>query len=223
MIDKPQTTSGITLFLPFASSAFGAFFGAVSAFWLGRVKQKRDELNRRHTALLATQYALLSQWTILETMRVRHLEPRRKEPLRHLKLDNYVVEKTHLCVPFSELTFIINSDEPNLLQDIHLAEAGYVAAMGMFDIHNKRGEELKENAETRDFDMATGRATMVAKNPGEVFMLKSITDLLYEQIDKAIPQLDAEVKKIHKFVKRNLKGMKAVEAKPIVAVQNPNQ
>jgi hypothetical protein len=186
----------------------------MSAFWLGRLKQKRDERNRRHTALIASQYALLSQWTILETMRIRHLEPMRKNPNHHLKLNNYVVEKTHLSVPISELTFILSSDEPNLLQDIHLAEAGYVAAMGIFNIRNERGEKLKEHSQMVDFNPETGDAKFISPNPGEVFQLKSITDLLYDQVDKALPQLETETKKIYEFVKRNLK-MKAVEAKPL--------
>lgn len=211
---QAKTALDLTPYLPFASSAFGAFFGAMSAFWLGRLKQKRDERNRRHAALVSSQYALLSQWTILETMRIRHLEPFRKDPNRHLKLNNYVVEKTHLSVPLSELTFILTSDEPNLLQDIHLAEAGYVSAMGIFNIRNERGEKLKEHSQMVGFDPATGGAKFVSKNPGEVFELKSITDILYDQVDKALPQLEAETKKIYKFVKRNLK-MKAVEAKPL--------
>jgi hypothetical protein len=147
-------------------------------------------------------------------MRIRHLEPLRKDPNRHLKLNNYIVEKTHLSVPFSELTFILISDEPNLLQDIHLAEAGYVSAMGIFNMRNERGEKLKEHAEVVEFNRETGAAKMLSKNPAEVFELKSITDLLYDQVDKPLPQLDAETKKIYKFVKRNLK-MKAVEAKPL--------
>ena len=53
-------------YLPFATSLFGAFFGALGAYFVGRFKERRDENNRRHTALLATQYALYSQWSVVE-------------------------------------------------------------------------------------------------------------------------------------------------------------
>lgn len=67
-------------FLPFATSLFGAFFGALGAYLVGRSKEKRDENDRRHTALLATQYALYSQWSVIEDMRKNFLDPVRKDP-----------------------------------------------------------------------------------------------------------------------------------------------
>jgi hypothetical protein len=72
-------------FLPFATSLFGAFFGALGAYFVGRFKEKRDENNRRHTALLATQYALFSQWNIVEDIRKNFLEPFRKDPQKYSK------------------------------------------------------------------------------------------------------------------------------------------
>jgi membrane associated rhomboid family serine protease len=50
--------------LPYLSALFaaifGAFFGSLSAFCLGRLQQRSDRREKRHAALIATQYALIS-------------------------------------------------------------------------------------------------------------------------------------------------------------------
>jgi hypothetical protein len=199
----------------FSSAIAGAFFGSLSAFWLGRLQQKRDLRDRKHSALLATQYALLSQWNILENVRRQHLEPLRQDSTRFTKLSRFYTIKAHCSVPFSEITFIANSDEPNLLQEMHIAEQSYLNAILAIELYNQKRDEFFKNAEGRvdQFDMETGKTT-IATAPQEVFMMRSVTDILYESVDKALPKLDEEVGKIWEFVKRNFKGMKAIKCEP---------
>jgi hypothetical protein len=196
----------------FSSAIAGAFFGSISAFWLGRLQQKRELRERRHGALIATQFALLSQWTILENVRRDHLEALRNDPARFAKMSRFYTTIAHFSVPFSEITFIANSDEPNLLQQIHIAEQSYLGAVQAINLYNQKGEEFFKNAESRveQFDEQTGQTT-IATAPREVFMMRAVTDILYQQIDKTLPILDAEVKNIWKFVKRNFKEMKAIK------------
>jgi hypothetical protein len=207
-IDFLNSTNAVA----FSSAIAGAFFGSLSAFWLGRLQQKRDLRDRRHSALVATQFALLSQWTILENVRRDHLESLRTDPERFVKMARFYTTIAHFSVPFSEITFIANSDEPNLLQQIHIAEQSYLGAVQAIDLYNQKREEFFKNAEGRieQFDMATGKTT-IATSAREIFMMKSVTDILYQQIDKTLPLLDVEVKNIWKFVKRNFKGMKAIK------------
>jgi hypothetical protein len=196
----------------FSSAIAGAFFGSLSAFYLGRLQQKRELRDRRHGALVATQFALLSQWTILENVRRDHLESLRTDPERFVKMPRFYTTISHFSVPFSEITFVANSDEPNLLQQIHIAEQSYLGAVQAINLYNQKREEFFKNAEGRieQFDMATGKTT-IATSPREIFMMKSVTDILYQQIDKTLPMLDTEVKNIWKFVKRNFKEMKAIK------------
>jgi hypothetical protein len=196
----------------FSSAIAGAFFGSLSAFWLGRLQQKRELRDRRHGALIATQFALLSQWTILENVRRDHLELLRNDPERFVKMPRFYTTIAHFSVPFSEITFVANSDEPNLLQQIHIAEQSYLGAVQAINLYNEKREEFFKNAEGRieQFDIKTGKTT-IATSEREIFMMKSVTDILYQQIDKTIPMLDTEVKNIWKFVKRNFKGMKAIK------------
>jgi hypothetical protein len=199
----------------FSSAIAGAFFGSLSAFWLGRLQQKRDLRDRRHSSLLAAQHALLSQWTILENIRRNLLEPLRQDPMRFAKMPLYYMSKAHCAVPFSEITFIANLGEPNLLQEIYIAEQAYLSAIQTLDLYNQKREAFfqDKDAKTSQFDINTGAATIVTTDK-EIFIMRTVTNALYDQVDKAIPKLDGEVKNIWKFVKRNFKGMKAIELKP---------
>jgi hypothetical protein len=62
------------------AAAFGAFFGSLSAFYLGRVQQRSDRREKRHAGLIAAEYALMSQWNIVEEIRVGLLERARSGP-----------------------------------------------------------------------------------------------------------------------------------------------
>ena len=224
MDNQPETSTALKYVVPFVTAAFGAFFGALSAFWLGSVKQKRDESNRRHTALLAAQYALFSQWNIVEDIRRNLLEPSRKDPNRHLNLRVFIRAQAPLTVPFKELTFIIDSDEPNLLQEIHLAEQGYIGAIDTLERWNAIRGDFYSKYQPETIDMATGRASVTVQSK-DIFLLKNAADILYDQVDKALPKFDEQIKKVFKYVKRNFKGKKAINAiQPIEAqpVPTPN-
>jgi len=85
VIRSPTATACISSI----SAAFGAFFGLLSAFYLGRVEQRSDRREKRHAALITAQYALMSQWNIVEAIRVQHLEHFRNDPIRFTKLKLY--------------------------------------------------------------------------------------------------------------------------------------
>src|ERR1017187_5579866 len=157
-------------YLPFATTLFGAFFGALGVYWVGRSKEKRDGINRRHTALLATQYALFSQWNIVEDLRKNFLEPFRKDvEHRHEKQLNYMRVVGELKVPFDELTFIIASKTPNLLQEIHIAEKRFTASIRLLDALNQKRLEIQDKYPPKSFDMKTGRGTEMIVPAYEVY------------------------------------------------------
>jgi hypothetical protein len=195
-------------FLPFATSLFGAFFGALGAYLVGRFKDKRDEDNRRHTALLAAQYALFSQWNVIEDMRKNLLEPSRKDPQRHFNMLQYFRVVGELNVPFEELTFIIDSKDPNLLQEIHIAEKRFKSSTDLLNKLNEKRLEIQDKYPPKNFDMKTGRGSEMIVPAYEVYRLKVLTDLLYDEVDKALPDLTKTNDRLLKFIKTNIKGKK---------------
>jgi hypothetical protein len=193
------------LFIPFAS----ALAGASAAFGLGLVKQWRDKKDERHTALLETQYALYSQFAVLDGIRKSLLEPLRNDPRRYQTFQVFFLGKAHLPVPLKDLTFLIDSDEPNLLQEIHLAETACTGVLDILKRLNEAKELILKEAKPRTFDMTTGKAAIEVRAE-LVFSVKSLLDLLYSETDKALPRFNLCVEKIHKFVKRNYRWKKAV-------------
>jgi hypothetical protein len=201
-------------FLPFATSLFGAFFGALGAYFVGRSKEKRDENNRRHTALLATQYALFSQWNIVEDIRKNFLEPFRKDPQKYFKQLEYFRVVGELKVPFEELTFIINSKEPNLLQEIHIAEKRFTSSIELLKKLNQKRIEIQDKYPPKNFDMTIGKGEIDVPRY-EIYRLKALTDLLYDEVDKALPDLLNTDQSVFNFIKSNFKarnGAKFVSA-----------
>lgn len=205
-----KTSFELKDFLPFATSLFGAFFGALGAYFVGRFKEKRDEDKRRHTALLAAQYALYSQWNVIEDIRKNFLEPFRKDPQRHFKQLQYFRVVGELNVPFDELTFIIDTKEPNLLQEIHIAEKRFTSSTDLLDKLNQKRLEIQNKYPPKHFDMTTGRGEIDVPLY-EIYRLKTLTDLLYDDVDKALPDLWNTNNLVFDFIKANFKGRKGAK------------
>ena len=115
--------------------------------------------------------------------------------------------------PFKELTFIIDSDEPNLLQEIHVAEQSYLSAVEALDRANMIRAEFQTKYQPQTIDHATGRAVVEAK-PHDVYALKNATDNLYVGVDKALPQFDKQVRKNLRLCKAQLQRKKGDSSYP---------
>ncbi len=64
-----------------------------------------------------------------------------------------------LTVPFDRLIFIAKRDDPNILQEIRIAEDSYIAAMESLRERNEKLEAFYYDPEVRrtSFDFDTGR------------------------------------------------------------------
>jgi hypothetical protein len=198
------------------AAAFGAFFGSLSAFYLGRVKQRSDRREKRHAALIATQYALMSQWDIIEAIRVQHLEELRSNPSRFTKLKLYWFPMTPSFVPFADLTFVLETKDPNLLHEIHLAEQNYRACAQALQIRNQELQKFYDNPRVshhvRDFETGAGIA---AASDRDLLFLCQATDGLYTAVDRALPRLVAAIQKVEKLITSMFPGKTALKMTPI--------
>ena len=164
----------------FFAAAFGACFGSLSAFYLGRVQQHSDRREKRHAALIATQYALMSQWNILEAIRAQHLEDLRNDPIRL-----YWFPMAPSFVRFAESTFVLETKEPNLLHEIQLAEQNYRACSQALEIPNQGLQKFYDNPRVshhvRNFETGAGVA---AASDRDLLFLRQATDGLYIAVDR---------------------------------------
>jgi hypothetical protein len=198
------------------AAVFGAFFGSLSAFYLGRVQQRSDRREKRHAALIATQYALMSQWDIIEAIRVQHLEDRRNDPSRFTKLKLYWFPMAPSFVPFADLTFVLETRDPNFLYEIHLAEQNYRACAQALQMRNQELQKFYDNPRVthhvRDFETGAGVA---AASDRDLLFLRQATDGLYTAVDRALPRLVAAIRKVEQLVTSMFPGKTALKMTPI--------
>jgi hypothetical protein len=142
---------------------------------------------------------------VVEDMRKNLLEPLRNDPERHMKQLVYFRVVGELKVPFEELTFIINSKEPNLLQEIHIAEKRFSISTDLLNKLNRKRIEIQDKYPPKEFDMTIGKG--VSDFPKfEIYRLKTFSDLLYDEVDKALPDLITTNEAVFNFIKKNFKG-----------------
>ena len=199
----------------FAAAVFGAFFGSLSAFYLGRLQQQSDRREKRHSALIAAQYALISQWNIVEGIRVQHLEEFRNHPARFTKLRLFVFKISPSYVPFSDLTFVLETEDPNILHDVHLAEQSYQSCMEALTVRNQQLEKFYENPNVthRILNFETG-AGITEASQKDLLFLRQATDALFTSVDRTLPRLAAAIEKLEKVSKVMFPGKRALRMTP---------
>src|SRR5262249_8700846 len=152
----------------------------LSAFYLGRVQQKSDRREKRHAALITAQYALISQWNIIEAIRVQHLEDLRSDPNRFTKLRLYWFPITPSFVSITDLTFLLETKDPNLLHEIHLTEQNYRSSIQALDLRNDQLQKFYDNPRVshhiHDFETGAGVAEATKR---DLIFLRQATDVLY--------------------------------------------
>ena len=200
----------------FFAAAFGACFGSLSAFYLGRVQQRSDRREKRHAALIATQYALMSQWDIIEAIRAQDLADLKNDPSRFTKLKLYWFPMAPSFVPFADLTFVLETKDPNLLHEIHLAEQNYRACAQALQMRNQELQKFYDNPRVshhvRDFE--TGAGVAAASNRDLLF-LRQATDGLYTAVDRALPRLVAAIQKVEQLITSMFPSKTALKMTPI--------
>jgi hypothetical protein len=182
---------------------------------LGRVQQRSDRREKRHAALIATQYALMSQWDIVEAIRVQHLEELRSNPSRFTKLKLYWFPMTPSFVPFADLTFVLETKDPNLLHEIHLAEQSYRACAQALQIRNQELQKFYDNPRVSHHvsDFETG-AGVAAASDRDLLFLRQATDGLYITVDRALPRLVAAIQNVDKLIKAMFPSKAALKMTP---------
>jgi hypothetical protein len=198
------------------AAAFGAFFGSLSAFYLGRLQQQKDRRQKQHGALIGTQYALMSQWNIVEAIRVQHLAYLRNDPVRFTKMKLFWFPLAPTFVPFADLTFVLETKDPNLLHEIQLAEQNYRACAQALQIRNQELQKFYENPRVSHHirDFKTGERVSRAADRDLIFLRQS-TDGLYIAVDRALPRLIAVIEKLEKLIKSMFPGKTALKLTPI--------
>jgi hypothetical protein len=158
----------------------------------------------------------MSQWNIVEAIRVQHLEDFRNDPIRFTKLKLYWFPVMPTFVPFADLTFVLETKDPNLLLEIQLAEQNYRTCAHALQIRNGELQKFYENPrvshQIQDFETGAGVSRAADR---DLLFLKHSTDGLYIAVDRALPRLVAAIEKLEKVIKSMFPGKAALKMTPI--------
>ena len=210
--------------IAFGSAAAGALVGSLATYLLGMRQQRQDEDNRRHGALINTQFALFSQWKVVDGIKTNHLDSARNESNRFGKVRATHFIKAPLSVPLSELAFIANSNNPNLIQEISDAEQEYLKSMLVLDLFNRYHEDFTKTHRpipgTFNDEKSSGQ---VIASKFEIDMGNYYLTNVYKQVDLASPKLLKTIENIAVFVKQNFKGKKPIKIEGEKAVKKEQE
>ena len=152
---------------------------------------------------------------IVEAIRVQHLEDLRGDTSRFTKLKLYWFPISPTFVPFTDLTFVLETKDPNILHEIHLAEQNYRACVDALQLRNQELQKFYENPrvshQIRDLETGAGVASASQR---DLIFLRQATDALYLSVDRTLPRLTDAIEKLEKLIKSMFPGRQALRMIP---------
>jgi len=208
LISKISVSDGIS----FASALFGAFFGAYSAYLLGRKGEKSALEERRFDACVKLQYTLITYINYLHNIRIQHLEEYRNIPDRALKLRVLYFEPISDRISFDSLSFLLTEGDPGVLQDISIAERKVLAVSYCLAERNNTLKEFyqKHDQEFQKLDIETGSCSILT-SPTDLKMMTDLTNILYHCVDSAIKDSEESSTRFYKAVKTRFPKKKFIK------------
>ncbi len=190
-----------TAFTAFGSSAAGALVGSLSAFALAVIHQRREEKNKRHASLLKAFYALLSQWTMAKGIENDLLADLRNQPNAYLQMKEFRIYGRPSLVSFEEIAFIAASDEPDLLQQIHIAEQRFDTLISTLEAWTELAHKIKH-------DYPPNAEGYVQIPQHMLLTADSYWRNLLQSANDAIPKLKTEFQAVTSHIARVYNGKK---------------
>lgn len=180
------------------ASMFSAFFGATCAMSFQRWKEKQKRIEDEHGAIVRCQMVLVGQLNTISNLKEQYLDPLRNDPNREKKLINFRMSDAGLRVAYDSLSFLLTTENPTLLMDVHSAEQSYISAMECLQWKNEAYEKIHGNSTLERIDPTTGACAAILKDPRYLLQLKFLTDALYKSVDNAEARLDLQIKELQK-------------------------
>jgi len=172
----------------FTKVVIGPFVGASLAFYYARRKAARDKISEHRASLVKSQLVLICHANSLENMR-RHYAPYRNLPDRERHIPRCGHHFDTSSVDVASLSFLVEHNRGDVIMANHLADIGYRNTCEAITDRNNEFIKLHSGADAGEFDSDTG----VGKfnfSATELFLLKSLTDTLFDMIDEAIADHD---------------------------------
>lgn len=169
----------------FLVAGFGALFGASAAYWFERWKDRQEEANTHHAAVLRAQMLLICNVNSLAGLKRDFLDRYRDLPNRERQMALFYQMMNTETVDVGSLSFFLDGSDPNLLLEVHLASKSYMNAADAIRLRNVEFERFTATADIQEFDPETGKIEGMVSLP-RLKVLKDATDSVFDCVDRAL-------------------------------------
>ena len=188
---------------PPITTLLAAFIGAYFAFELQRRKDKKDRQDRDIAAANIAIFTLAMQANKLHNLKTKHVDPHKNNPMAFIEMEPVTgLDLEPLSIDTNSLSFLLQTPDPNLLGEIAVANADYLAAIDAFKQRARLHiEELQPKAEQAGIELGKKYTTGDLKQRiGERLWvsLELATTQCRQHVDSAIQVVEVAGAKLKK-------------------------
>jgi hypothetical protein len=170
----------------FAIQAFATLIGAAAAFGLEALRRRHERQDAQIQQFKAALFVLILHRTFLRTFHAQHLMPRREGPIRSYSLHPILVAPPHERVDLLALSFLLSSEEGELLNKLGVAEAQYRSVVALVEQRNQL--HLAFQARLQAPGTPEGTVDDIRSTAGKMLsrQLEDLTNELYRTTEHAV-------------------------------------
>jgi hypothetical protein len=191
---NPIWMNTFALIVDISKIFLGAFFGAFCAFAYERRRKRDEERSKRTSALRDAQFALSARINALLVIHKQYLEPQTTNSNRWVVLSPVLTVTTSPVIPMSELSFLLDDIDPNLLGELVVARNKFDTVCETIIYRNKKLDEFLRLLESGE------------ESKRLQIQLTHFTDALYDQLPDAVVYLHSVNGKLDQLMQRHFKG-----------------
>jgi hypothetical protein len=200
----------------------GSFFGAYFAFLLAGRRRKAEIEEKNVGAINRALYTIFEMWNVLRQYQREQLDEWRGRPDAWLNLTATPLGQAPITFEAGELSFLLETDQPNTMATVLLQERRLKLALGLIDQRSTlvlnsvfprmaaAGVPVGANLPEPDIERIVGIDV--------VHKLRQYTDHIYRFVDTDVPDLEAAFRELRALAKRLYPKRKIID----VAFQLPD-
>ena len=196
----------------FLTTGVATLLGAWVAFRLEQRHSERRDRDQQLAAAKETLFALVGQYSIIRNVKDQHFDAYRDDPIRFLKALPIPVYEPYPTIETTKILFILESDDPDLLNHVYLAERRFRSAMGLLAERNRLHAQLQQILAV---DPPSGEIAVeeIRRRVGPALFgqLKTVTDGLYAAMESTLAQNRATTERLQALMPRLFPGRKTMK------------
>jgi len=203
------------LVMEFAGTVVFTFVGTFAGAWAAfRLQTRREDAairSARAAALRDAQFALVAQASVLRGLEQNHLAEWRNDPNRDVRLKGIRNHQEIPAINLASVGFLLTSDDPDLPNVLLDCQNKCNTAVGILEDRFEEMRRFLKKVETAQKDhtlaeVATADKVRHAVGPEICGALRTMTDDLYDAVDRAITANNAAFTKLEQQLPKQFPG-----------------